>query len=57
MTQNKNDKKMKHLRPVPNVSKGEVMEWTKEQRDAIYESDNNILVAAAARKWKDSCVG
>lgn len=48
---------MKHLRLVPNVSKGEVMEWTKEQRDAIYESDNNILVAAAARKWKDSCVG
>lgn len=29
--------------------------WTKEQRQAIQEKDSNLLVAAAARKWKDSC--
>ena len=29
--------------------------WTKEQKQAIYEKDNNLLVAAAARKRKDSC--
>lgn len=28
--------------------------WTKEQKLAIEEKGNNILVAAAARKWKDS---
>ena len=33
------------------------MEWTKEQKQAIYEKGENILVAAAARKWKDSCTG
>lgn len=27
------------------------VKWTKEQEKAIYESKNNILVAAAARKW------
>lgn len=27
------------------------VKWTDEQKDAIYESGNNILVAAAARKW------
>lgn len=31
------------------------VKWTKEQQDAIYENGSNILVAAAARKWKDSC--
>ncbi len=31
------------------------MEWTKEQKQAICEKGNNILVAAAARKWKNSC--
>ena len=33
---------------------GEV-KWTKEQEQAIYEKGSNILVAAAARKWKNSC--
>lgn len=27
------------------------VKWTKEQEKAIYENENNILVAAAARKW------
>ena len=31
------------------------VKWTKEQLQAINESGTNILVAAAARKWKDSC--
>lgn len=31
------------------------MDWTIEQKQAIYEKGNNILVAAAARKWQDSC--
>ncbi len=30
------------------------VEWTPEQQDAIYEKDSNILVAAAARKRKNS---
>ena len=34
---------------------GEV-KWTKEQEQAIYEKGSNILVAAAARKWKNSCI-
>lgn len=29
------------------------MDWTKEQKQAIYEKGENILVAAAARKWKN----
>ena len=29
--------------------------WTKEQKQAIEEKGSNLLVAAAARKWKDSC--
>ena len=33
------------------------VKWTKEQSLAISEKGNNILVAAAARKWKDSCFG
>lgn len=28
--------------------------WTKEQKQAIEEKGSNLLVAAAARKWKDS---
>ena len=32
------------------------MDWTNEQKQAIYEKENNILVAAAARKWKNCCV-
>ena len=32
------------------------MDWTNEQKQAIYEKGNNILVAAAARKWKNCCV-
>lgn len=31
------------------------MEWTDEQKQAIYEKGNNILVAAAARKWQNGC--
>ena len=27
--------------------------WTKEQESAIYENNSNLLVAAAARKWKN----
>ena len=30
------------------------VKWTKEQEQAIYEKGNNMLVAAAARKWKNS---
>ena len=30
------------------------MAWTNEQKDSIYKKGNNILVAAAARKWKNS---
>lgn len=33
------------------------MDWTKEQKQAIYEKGSNILVAAAARKRKDSSIG
>ena len=33
---------------MPNVK------WTKEQMQAIEEKNSNILVAAAARKWKNS---
>ncbi len=32
------------------------MDWTKEQKDAIYKNNSNILVAAAARKWKNSSI-
>ncbi len=30
--------------------------WTNEQNMAIHEKGSNILVAAAARKWKNSSV-
>lgn len=30
------------------------MNWTEEQLQAIEEKNNNILVAAAARKWENS---
>lgn len=29
------------------------VKWTKEQLQAINEKGSNILVAAAARKWKN----
>lgn len=29
------------------------VQWTKEQIQAIEEKNSNILVAAAARKWKN----
>ena len=32
------------------------MKWTYEQEQAIYEKGNNILVAAAARKWQNRCI-
>lgn len=32
------------------------MEWTNEQKQAILEKGENILVAAAARKWKNSSI-
>ena len=31
------------------------VKWTKEQQDAIEKKGSNVLVAAAARKWKNSC--
>lgn len=31
--------------------------WTKEQLQAIEKKRSNILVAAAARKWKNSGFG
>ncbi len=31
------------------------VKWTKEQMQAIKEKGENILVAAAARKWKNCC--
>lgn len=27
--------------------------WTEKQTQAIYENGSNLLVAAAARKWKN----
>lgn len=30
------------------------VKWTREQEQAIYQKGSNILVAAAARKWKNS---
>lgn len=32
------------------------VKWTTDQLSAINEKGNNILVAAAARKWKNSCI-
>lgn len=32
------------------------VKWTPEQTQAIEEKDSNILVAAAARKWKNRCI-
>ena len=32
------------------------VKWTKEQQQAIQEKGSNILVAAAARKWKNSSI-
>ena len=32
------------------------MKWTTEQKKAIFEKNNNILVAAAARKWKNCSI-
>ncbi len=29
--------------------------WTIEQKQAIYEKGTKLLVAAAAREWKNSC--
>jgi len=31
------------------------VKWTKEQKQAIEEKGSNILVSAAARKWKNGC--
>jgi len=30
--------------------------WTKKQKEAIYEKGKNMLVSAAARKWKNSSI-
>ena len=30
--------------------------WTEDQLSAINEKGNNILVAAAARKWENGCI-
>ncbi len=32
------------------------VKWTDEQLQAIKENGSNILVAAAARKWKNSSI-
>lgn len=32
------------------------VKWTKEQVQAIEEKNSNILVAAAARKWKNCSI-
>lgn len=32
------------------------VKWTDEQLQAINEKNSNILVAAAARKWKNRCI-
>ena len=32
------------------------VKWTNEQLQAIKEKNSNILVAAAARKWKNSSI-
>ncbi len=32
------------------------VKWTKAQLQAIQEKGSNLLVAAAARKWKNSSV-
>jgi len=32
------------------------VKWTKEQLQAIKQKESNILVAAAARKWKNSSI-
>lgn len=32
------------------------IKWTKEQTQAIYSKGSNILVAAAARKWKNRSI-
>lgn len=32
------------------------VKWTDEQLQAINEKNSNILVAAAARKWKNCCI-
>lgn len=29
--------------------------WTQKQVQAIYDKGSNILVAAAAREWKNRC--
>lgn len=30
--------------------------WTEEQKQAIYEKNSNLLIAAAAREWEDCCI-
>ena len=32
------------------------VKWTNEQKQAIEEKDANLLVAAAAREWKNSSI-
>ena len=44
-------------RPKKEIFMADEVKWTEEQKQAIYEKGENILVAAAARKWKDSCTG
>ena len=42
-------------RPQMSLERSKKMpNWTNEQKQAIYEKGNNTLVAAAARKWKNS---
>ena len=37
-------------RPQKDMNGGKMPNWTKEQKQAIFEKDSNLLVAAAARK-------
>jgi len=42
---------------INNIIRGKKMKWTKEQEKAIFEKNHNILVAAAAREWKNGGFG
>ena len=46
----------KNINPINKEKKMAEVEWTNDQLNAITKKDSNILVAAAARKWKNSCI-
>ena len=46
-----------HFRKKGHEGRNEKMpNWTKEQKQAIYEKNSNLLVAAAAGSRKNSCI-